>query len=174
MKLVRCMLAIAFTFMCQLTVATESLGEAFRAIAAEQKVPQHLLLAIGLVESGLSHEKTYRPWPWTLNINGKPYYFKTREEAWQKLEKELASGQTNIDVGMMQLNYRYHGRAFKDSWEMLSPKDNLRVAAGLLRDYWENSRRWIDAAGRYHAPYNTQNANKYRKRVITALQGLNW
>ena len=156
------------------TLLAESLGDAFKVVAEQEKVPQKLLLAIGLVESGRSHERLYRPWPWTLNVNGKPYYFKSQETAWQALETFLAEGKTNIDVGMMQLNWRYHSKQFDNSWDMLSPKKNLRVAATVLRRNWENSRRWLDAAGRYHAPNNLHNREKYQKKVIATLQGLDW
>lgn len=167
-----------FLFVCfvpvSFAVESESLGAAFRDIAKEEGVPQPLLIAIGLVESGRSHQEFFRPWPWTLNVNGQPYYFQSQYAAWNALESFVDQGFTNIDVGMMQLNWRYHRQEFQNNWDMLSPKKNLKVAASLLRKHWEGSRLWIDAAGRYHAPNNLDNRQRYQKKVIAALQGLDW
>ena len=52
-------------------------------------------------------------WPWTLNAGGDSAYFKTKEAALNSLKKEL-NKVTNIDIGYMQLNYRWHKQFFKN------------------------------------------------------------
>ena len=42
----------------------------YRAIAAERGIPESVLYAVALTESGKPIERAgeYRPWPWTLNV----------------------------------------------------------------------------------------------------------
>ena len=54
----------------------------------------------------------YRPWPWTLNQGGDSHYLDSAAEALAKLDDILATGTTNVDVGCMQLNWKWHSEAF--------------------------------------------------------------
>jgi hypothetical protein len=79
-----------------------------------QRIPLHLLAAISSTESGRWHKglNMALPWPWTINVEGKGYYFNTKAEAVAKTEELLAAGKRSIDVGCMQVNLRHHPDAF--------------------------------------------------------------
>jgi len=77
----------------------------YRTIAAECGIPYTVLYAVALTESGKQVRPTdvYRPWPWTLNIGGRGYFFDSRLAAWQALTASLQAGQRSIDIGLMIL-----------------------------------------------------------------------
>jgi len=51
-------------------------------------------------------------WPWTINAQGKGQFFKTKAEAVKAIKNLQAQGVKSIDVGCMQINLSYHGKAF--------------------------------------------------------------
>jgi hypothetical protein len=108
-----------------------------------------------------------RPWPWTLNVAGKGYYFETRLEAWQALRDWLAQGRRSIDIGLMQVNWRYHRERLGDPWQALDPYHNMRVGAEILQGCYASRQDWWDSVGCYHAPANPERATRYRRRVET-------
>ena len=83
----------------------ESVPVGYRTIAAECGIPYTVLYAVALTESGKQVRPTdvYRPWPWTLNIGGRGYFFDSRLAAWQALTASLQAGQRSIDIGLMIL-----------------------------------------------------------------------
>src|SRR5471030_1386490 len=66
----------------------------------EYAIPTHLLSAIASTESGRYHEglKLKLPWPWTINANGKGYFFENKEDAIAAVRKLRARGVQSIDV----------------------------------------------------------------------------
>ncbi|HXK57435.1 MAG TPA: lytic transglycosylase domain-containing protein, partial [Gammaproteobacteria bacterium] len=67
--------------------SNELVPAGYRSIATEQGVPHTVLYAIALTESGKQIKPAggHRPWPWTLNLAGRGYFFDSRLEAWQAL-----------------------------------------------------------------------------------------
>ena len=55
-------------------------------------IPPHLLAAISRVESGRRDEATgvRQPWPWTINAEGEPHLFDTKEQAVAMVQKAVA------------------------------------------------------------------------------------
>src|SRR5579871_5842432 len=80
----------------------------------EYGIPTHLLSAIASTESGRYHEglKLKLPWPWTINAEGKGYFFKNKEDAIAAVKKLRSHGIQKIDVGCMQVNLYHHPDAF--------------------------------------------------------------
>ena len=72
--------------------------------AHRQGVPQEVLHAISLTETGRPHGGRLRPWPWAINREGKGYWFASREEALAFAQASLAEGRTSFDVGCFQIN----------------------------------------------------------------------
>ena len=144
----------------------------YRAIAAEHAMPHTLLYAVALTESGKQIESTgdYRPWPWTLNIAGRGYYFDSRREAWQALTEWLRRGQRSIDIGLMQVNWRYHQQRLGTPWQALDPYHNLQVGAAILQNCYQSQQDWWSSVGCYHAPVNAKRADRYRRRVVSHWQ----
>jgi len=144
----------------------------YETIAAEHGMPSAVLYAVALTESGKQVTTTgqYRPWPWTLHVAGDGYFYATRLEAWQALRDWLDQGKRSIDIGLMQVNWRYHHERLSDPWEALDPYHNLRVGADILRECYISERDWWASVGCYHAPANPARAERYRRRVLSRWQ----
>ena len=135
--------------------------------SADYGVNLNLLQTISAVESGRWSEmhKAYMAWPWTVNAKGKGYYFKTREEAVAAAKKFIAQGITSIDVGCMQVNMKYHGKAFSSIEEAIDPEKNVRYSAKFLRSlYAGNGKSWKAAAKKYHSS-NPEEGLLYTQRL---------
>jgi soluble lytic murein transglycosylase-like protein len=143
---------------------------AYRQVAAEYGIPPTLFYALALTESGarLSSGK-FRPWPWTLNTDGKGRYFPTRESAFAAIQAHRARGKRSIDIGLMQVNWRYHNQQLRDPWQALDPYFNLRTSAEILTTHYEQTADWWVAMGRYHSPgvkpADRRRAARYAARV---------
>lgn len=150
----------------------EQIPAGYRAIAVEWDIPQSLLYAVALTESGKRMVPTdsYRPWPWTLNVAGKGYFFDSRQEAWQALMEHLKDGKRSIDIGLMQVNWHYHQDRLGTPWRALDPYHNLRTGAGILRDCYVTRKDWWASVGCYHAPTNSHRADQYQRRVVACWQ----
>ncbi|MBR9649659.1 lytic transglycosylase domain-containing protein [Thalassovita aquimarina] len=120
--------------------------------AARHGLPRDLMPAISRVETGLKQgDRGVRAWPWTLNVQGQGFYFPTREAALKKLREVLASGVTNVDVGCMQINYRWHSGNFASIEEMMSPEANTDYAAKFLTRLKDRHGSWEAATRHYHS-----------------------
>lgn len=150
-------------------LAREAVPVAYRQVASEFGIPPDLLYAMALAESGrvAVDEGEQRPWPWTLNIAGEGRFFNSRMEAWRALDRSLGEGEQRIDVGLMQIHWRYHRTLLKSSWLALEPHRNLQLAAGILAECYQKRREWWASVGCYHAPGNDRLARKYRERVLS-------
>jgi hypothetical protein len=152
--------AAAETALCQ-----RAIRDAARATA----VPLRLLHALAPTESGVDDGRGGRgPWPWTLNVDGHGRYFHTRRAAERKLRRLLASGIENIDIGCMQVNWKWHHKGFRSPAAALDPKTNVLFAARLLRQYKRQAGTWAGAVGLYHS-HDPRRAALYRCRVARAL-----
>ena len=89
-------------------------------------LPENILLSISRVESGYQKvDGVTRAWPWTLNAGGDSAYFQTKEAALDHLKEKTKKGTTNIDIGCMQLNYRWHKKFFNNLDDMMTPEKML-------------------------------------------------
>ena len=139
----------------------------YRRIAAEYAIPPQIFYAVALTESGKQIESlaALRPWPWTLNIAGTPTFFAHRDTAERALVRALKSGEVLIDIGVMQVNWRYHGTTLGSPRRALEPYHNLRIAAKILSECYRARANWWQAVGCYHAPGNAVHAARYQARV---------
>jgi hypothetical protein len=119
----------------------------------EYGIPTHLLSAIASTESGRFHEglKIRIPWPWTINAEGKGYFFDTKEQAIAAAKKLRAQGVRSMDVGCMQVNVLHHSGAFASLEEGFDPQKNIAYAASFLRSLYEENQSWKQAAASYHS-----------------------
>ena len=144
----------------------------FEKAGMEYNVDPDLLYSIALVESAIdAPQKGFlKPSPWTLRTN-KPYYAKSRKEAEAILEK-LLNEHESIDVGMMQVNTRWHGHRVKSLKELLDPLTNVRVAAQIVS---EQIKRYPNdaalAVGNYHSS-RPERARWYARHVLRVYTNL--
>lgn len=142
-------------------------------VAHEKQVPPLILFGVALQESkmkfGGGKASSVLPWPWTLNVRGVPMRFAKRKDAVRKLSMTLANGETMVDIGPMQVCWRYHKDRFPGVSESLEPYTNLRAGADILTEEYRNSGNWFDAVGRYHAPNDAARANSYATSVFQRL-----
>lgn len=134
---------------------------------AEQKrlLPLQLLLAVAYVES--TKKSTSMPWPWTVNLAGNSKYFMTKIEAINFVKNQLNEGKTNIDIGCMQINYKYHSKAFDSVAEMFDPLHNVAYATTFLLSLYERFGTWSDAIRYYHSSVPDKHL-KYQESVMKA------
>lgn len=136
-------------------------------------IPTHLLQAIAINESGRWHdvEKKRLPWPWTINVEGKGYYFNSKNDAIQNIKIHVMNGAKSFDVGCMQVNMYYHGEAFRNLQQAFDPRYNVAYAASLLRTNYNKFGNWDKAVAAYHS--QTGNRGKeYAARVRKIWHGL--
>ena len=159
---------------CPVSHAEDAIPSAYRLVATKYGVPVALFYAVALAESGKSIKlkSRRRPWPWTLNIAGEARYFKTRWQAWLALELSLRSGQHSVDIGLMQVNWRFHGQRLGNSWLALEPHHNLSVGAEILKNCYAKRRDWWASVGCYHAPSDSDRARRYQARVAAHWRDL--
>ena len=139
------------------------------ALRAENdyQIKPELLQTIAMVESGRWDKKLHRrvAWPWTIQSNGRGYYYQTKAEAVAAVKALQAKGIQNIDVGCMQINLKYHGKAFNSVEEALDPNKNVAYGARFLRKlYQSNGHNWQKTAMQYHSKNHTKGIN-YKNRL---------
>ena len=118
-------------------------------------LPNKLLTSISLVESGIIEGKSINPWPWALNINGKSKYFDNKKDTLIFLKESLPKNR-NIDIGCMQINYKFHGHNFKNLDHILNPEENVKYAAEFLKKLFKRHKSWNEAISRYHSSEPTR------------------
>jgi len=155
------MIRFFLLFLMALTTATAQAAVpwGYEAVAKEFEVPGEILYSVALQESegpGIG-----RPWPWSANVQGRGYYFESREDLYRFLGSLMERGYKHFDIGLGQVNWHWNGRRFGSLWEATDPYANLRVAASILREHYRETRSWAWAVGRYHAPNNDARASSY-------------
>ena len=116
-------------------------------------IPVHLLAAIATTESGRYQSQLGMslPWPWTINVEGKGYFYDTKEEAVAAVKDFQGRGFKSIDVGCMQVNLHHHPKAFASIEEAFDPAYNIAYAAGFLKRNFDEEGSWRKATADYHS-----------------------
>ncbi len=139
--------------------------EAFAQMST--KVDPRILAGIAMNESAYRG----RAWPWTLNVAGRGMFFASREDAHAAIERLLAARRCDFDVGIMQINWCYHGKRFASAWDALSPATNIGVAEAILIDNLQRSGSAMKAVAWYHSA-NPARGGPYFARFLNHFQQL--
>lgn len=142
--------------------APKSLQEIFADAEAKYDIPDGLLVSIARVESAIN--------PYALNVNGKAVNARTNDEARELIHVALRAGINNIDIGIMQLNYRWHQGEFQSIDEMLSVERNIAYAASFLSKLKSKHGNWHTALRHYHSA-NPEHYRKYSRKVVMCWLG---
>lgn len=121
-------------------------------------IPENLLLAIAHYESNKS--------PYAINARGRGYFFKTKEQAVDFIDKLVKEGCKNINIGFMQLNYASHRKRFKSAADMIDPEKNIMYAAKLLVALKRTHGSWERAVEAYKGSFSETSQN-YRTKVFS-------
>lgn len=152
-------------------------GQACRAAISaaerEQGIPEGLLQAIGIVESGQRSAETgtLLPWPWAVNVGGQGSLAPDRDAAVALVNQGLLRGQRSIDVGCLQINLQHHPRAFAQLEDGFDPTLNARYGARFLASLRDRTGSWSTAAAQYHSATPDRGA-AYQARVMAQWTGL--
>lgn len=134
-------------------------------------VPLSVLRAISLTETGRKRGGALRPWPWTVNMEGAGHWFDSEDEARAYVYREYKRGARSFDVGCFQINYKWHGQAFRSIEEMFDPLANALYAARFLQTLHAEQGDWGRAAGAYHSR-TPEYASRYQARFERLHAGL--
>ncbi len=143
-----------------------------KAIAAAEHrsgIPDHLLAAIGHVESGRKDAQgNISPWPWSINVEGTDHVYDTEAQAIAAVTAFQARGVRSIDVGCLQVNLMYHPDAFASLEAAFDPVTNANYGAKFLSELFAQSGSWQRATALYHSATPELGAS-YEQKVEAAL-----
>ncbi len=120
-------------------------------------LPSGMLKALSYVESQMN--------PWAVNFKGKGHHFKNKKDALAFAKECIKEGSVyNLDIGLCQINYGYHGKKFEDLETMFEPRHNIAYAIKFLVDLKKRHKTWQKAVGFYHSPQPAFQ-DKYWKKI---------
>ena len=166
-------LAVPSYAMNNFQLERNSCEELAKKLSKNSGLPDGLLGSIARVESGrINKNGVKRAWPWTLNLAGDSKFFDNKSQTLEYLNTAISEGKTNIDIGCMQINYRWHKNNFLTVEEMLAPKSNINYAIRFLNELFEKHNSWEDAVKHYHSATKSLNTKYYRKiaRVFNTIR----
>lgn len=127
--------------------------QAVYQLSQEMNIPKDILMAVALTETGMSIDgEPKAPRPWVVNIEGKGITFKNKQQAIRATRTYLALGKSSIDIGCMQMNWRWHKQRFDQSLrKAFDPYQNVKQAAEFIYDNYLQLGNWTKAVGKYHS-----------------------
>jgi soluble lytic murein transglycosylase-like protein len=133
-------------------------ADVFLRAAAATGIPVELLLAISHVES--------RFHPHAINISGESFFPSSESEALRLLLRS----RSNVDIGLMQVNWGYWGDKFGLSKsELLDPQLNVLVGAKILEHCVRVSGSWWKGIALYHSSHDARQ-REYAQKVWRSYQ----
>ena len=126
------------------------------AAAKRYDIPLAVFYAVGLLETGGRNGLQ----PYSMNIEGRSSTNATLADALATFDRARRRGASLIDVGCMQINYRWHGKNFASVTEMFDPAHNVDYAARFLHELKLREKTWTLAVARYNAGPNNNAAQK--------------
>lgn len=166
MKLRLFELVFALSVFCatfaQAETSQESLSTSkWEEIGNEYGLDWRAIYAISLKESQRSTAEIVHPWPWSVNSPKGGCFCDTKQEAANKIKELMEMGERSIDVGLMQVNFYWHGdKVAGDIYSLLDVETNIRVGASILRTALTSTDDVILGMGRYHS-YTEHRARQY-------------
>lgn len=137
-------------------------------IAKQHQLDPYILYAVALKESANDADPaSVKPWPWALNKSGKALMATSRREAQALLKQSLDEGNRLIDVGLMQINWRWHGHRVSTPAQLLDPRTNVQIGAELLAAAIRSAPHDLALGiGRYYSWNNAEAAVAYGQSVM--------
>ncbi|TOG95112.1 lytic transglycosylase domain-containing protein [Vibrio parahaemolyticus] len=164
--------AALMLLMCSCSVWAQTIPSLYQRVAEDYHMPASVLYSLALGESKVRLKSgIVRPWPWTLNVQGKPYFYASFDEACKALQGFLKRTEM-VDIGLTQHNWRWQKRYFRTPCEAFNPRLNLAHAARVLSEGKRKRGNWVAAAGYFHRPAGGAPARRYEAAFIRHLNQL--
>lgn len=128
-------------------------------------VPDRLMQAVSVMESGRRDVDGVWPWPWTINVEGVGEVYESKREVIAAVQRHQAAGARSIDVGCMQVNIKHHPDAFGSLEEAFDPVANARYAARFLQQLLAQTGSWPRAVAGYHS-LTPDIGGEYARKVL--------
>jgi hypothetical protein len=154
--------------------AVDLAGTHWETVARRHGLDPLLLFAVALQESQRARDKGFAsPWPWVTRSPEGPRFYSSREAAVADLERLMNKYRPiAIDVGLMQVNLRWHGHHVSAT-ELLDGRRNLEIAADILAEAVRSAPGDPElGVGRYHQWRDEGVARRYGSRVLALFQRL--
>jgi hypothetical protein len=125
-----------------------------------------VVYSIALFESGIIDQAgRMSVYPWTLAYGGRGVRLRTREAAERYLADANTNTTTNVDVGLMGVNWAAHHWRVARAADLLDPVVNVRVGAEILRVAIASAPGdLVLGLGRYHS-WTEWRARRYASSV---------
>lgn len=94
--------------------------------------------------------------------------FSSKDKAVSFVQQMQDIGIQNIDVGVMQVNLKYHGKAFASLNDAFDPYTNINYAVSYLMKH-RQTKDWWASVGRYHSGTGLH-AKQYVRTVYDMYQ----
>ncbi|MEM9619743.1 MAG: transglycosylase SLT domain-containing protein [Pseudomonadota bacterium] len=151
---------------------SQSLCETAAAEAERRHaLPDKLLQAISIVETGRDFKGKNAAWPWTVNIDGRGHYFKSKKEAHAFAKERATLGVGSMDIGCFQINTRWHGKSFSTIDTMFDPETTADYAASFLKSLYSEFGDWDTAVKKYHSRTKTK-GERYGRKISAVMESI--
>lgn len=137
-------------------------------VARRHGIDPYILYAVALTESRKNDgQNRVIPSPWAINNAGNTFIPGSQQEAEALLIQLMDQGKRNIDVGIMQVNLRWHGHRVAKPEQLLIPSTNLEIGASVLSEAIQSvPGNLAHGIGRYYSWKNELAAIQYGQKVI--------
>lgn len=137
-------------------------------VAEKHGIDPYILYAVALTESRKNDGQNHViPSPWAINNAGNAFISGSQQEAEALLYQLMDQGKRNIDIGIMQVNLRWHGHRVAKPEQLLVPSTNLEIGASVLSEAIQSvPGNLAHGIGRYYSWKNELAAIQYGQKVI--------
>ena len=142
-------------------------------VARRHGIDPYILYAVALTESRKNDGPWVTPSPWAINNAGNTFVPGNQQQAEALLNQLMNQGKRNIDVGIMQVNLRWHGHRVAKPEQLLVPSTNLEIGASVLSKAIQSVPGHLaHGIGRYYSWKNELAAIQYGQKVIALANQL--
>lgn len=157
-------LVLLMALAVQLFATPVMAADIFDAPCSRYNVPKSLVLAIAKTESSLD--------PWCVNVAGKDFRSRTREDALKVIYAARAKGLSH-DVGIMQVNSWWLRRLNISPETAIEPRINAMIGVWILaQEIQKHGLNW-KAIAYYHTPLH-KNPARGRWYAATVLKKMHF
>lgn len=128
-------------------------GSVFTTVGQAKGIDPLLLYSVALAESAFHKKgfKTVKPWQFALRTRTRAYYGESYEDTVRELHRILKTTDS-VDIGLMQINFRWHAHRVHKPEDLLDIKTNVTVAADILKERLiANHGNWTHSLAQYHS-----------------------